>query len=152
MRVVWSFGQVYPDYFHWPASGIESGTAPNDRFYLPDEMKYHGTRNRGAVSINFFGKSSFELYSLSLPPLSLPPSLPSVPHSPPPFSPSPSSQRRRLISVPRRVLVGSTLVVMDRECVNTRQSGLYAATLSISESRLKSMWVAGWASASLTTQ
>ena len=55
MRVIWSFGQVYPDYFHWPASGIESGLAPNDRFYQPDEIKYHGTRNRGGTSINFFG-------------------------------------------------------------------------------------------------
>ena len=55
MRVIWSHGQVYPDYFHWPSSGIEAGTAPNDRFYQPDEIKYHGGRNRGATSINFFG-------------------------------------------------------------------------------------------------
>ena len=55
MAVIWSFGQVHPDYFHSPASGIESGTAQNDRFYQPDELKYHGTRNRGATSVNFFG-------------------------------------------------------------------------------------------------
>ncbi len=54
MSVIWSFGQVYPDYFHFPSSGIEAGTVSNERFYKPDEIKYHGTRNRGATSINFF--------------------------------------------------------------------------------------------------
>ena len=56
MDVIWSFGQVYPDYFHTPASGIEAGTAQNTRFYQPDEIKYHGGRNRGRSTINFFGK------------------------------------------------------------------------------------------------
>ena len=51
--MIWSFGQVYPDYFHFPSSGVEAGTAKNERFYKPDEIKYHGTRNRGATSINF---------------------------------------------------------------------------------------------------
>ena len=55
MIVIWSFGQVHPDYFHSPASGIEAGTAHNNRFYQPDELKYHGTRNRGGTSVNFFG-------------------------------------------------------------------------------------------------
>ena len=55
MRVIWSHGQVFPDYFHWPRSGIEAGTAPNEQFYQPDEIKYHGGRNRGATSLNFFG-------------------------------------------------------------------------------------------------
>lgn len=54
MSVIWSFGQVYPDYFHFPSSGIEAGTVSNERFYKPDEIKYHGTRNRGSASINFF--------------------------------------------------------------------------------------------------
>ncbi len=54
MSVIWSFGQVYPDYFHFPSSGIEAGTVSNERFYKPDEIKYHGTRNRGSTSINFF--------------------------------------------------------------------------------------------------
>jgi len=54
-QVIWSFGQVYPDYFHRPGSGIEAGTAKNDRFYKEDELKYHGTRNRGTTRINFFG-------------------------------------------------------------------------------------------------
>ena len=54
MSVIWSFGQVFPDYFHNPGSGIEAGTAQNTRFYQPDEIKYHGTRNRGSTSINFF--------------------------------------------------------------------------------------------------
>ena len=56
MQVIWSFGQVYPDYFHFPNSGIEVGTFRIDRFYQPDELKYHGTRNRGATTINFFGE------------------------------------------------------------------------------------------------
>ena len=49
---------MYPDYFHWPASGIEAGTAQNNQFYQPDEIKYHGTRNRGATSINFFDQNN----------------------------------------------------------------------------------------------
>lgn len=55
LRVIWSFGQVYPDYFHFPSSGVEAGTVKNERFYQPDELKYHGSRNRGATSLNFFG-------------------------------------------------------------------------------------------------
>ena len=58
MSVIWSFGQVYPDYFHNPGSGIEAGTVENTRFYQPDEIKYHGSRNRGATSINFFDVDS----------------------------------------------------------------------------------------------
>lgn len=58
MSVIWSFGQVFPDYFHNPGSGIEAGTVSNTRFYQPDEIKYHGTRNRGATSINFFDMDS----------------------------------------------------------------------------------------------
>ena len=58
MSVIWSFGQVYPDYTHSPSSGIEAGTAENDRFYQPDEIKYHGSRNRGTTSINFFDVDS----------------------------------------------------------------------------------------------
>ena len=56
-HVIWSFGQVFPDYFHRPWSGIEAGTAQNERFYQEDELKYHGTRDRGATSVNFFGES-----------------------------------------------------------------------------------------------
>ena len=55
--MIWAFGQVFPDYFHSPQSGIEAGTAQNDRFYSEDELKYHGTRDRGVISINFFGKT-----------------------------------------------------------------------------------------------
>ena len=58
MSVIWSFGQVFPDYFHNPGSGIEAGTVQNTRFYQPDEIKYHGSRNRGATSINFFDTDS----------------------------------------------------------------------------------------------
>ena len=55
-HVIWSFGQVWPDYTHTPGSGIEAGTAANDRFYQPDEIKYHGSSNRGVTTINFFSK------------------------------------------------------------------------------------------------
>ena len=58
MSVIWSFGQVFPDYFHNPGSGIEAGAVSNTRFYQPDEIKYHGSRNRGATSINFFDVDS----------------------------------------------------------------------------------------------
>ena len=54
MSVIWSFGQVFPDYNHNPGSGIEAMTVQNTRFYQPDEIKYHGSVNRGATSINFF--------------------------------------------------------------------------------------------------
>lgn len=57
MHLIWSFGQVFPDYNHSPGSGIEAGTARNTMFYRPDEIKYHGSRNRGATTINFFGKN-----------------------------------------------------------------------------------------------
>ena len=56
MHVIWSFGQVYPDYSHSPGSGIEAGTASDNMFYLPDELKYHGSVNRGTATINFFGE------------------------------------------------------------------------------------------------
>lgn len=55
MHFIWSMGQVFPDYFHRPSSGVEVGTADNQRFYMPDEIKYHGTRNRGATTLNFYG-------------------------------------------------------------------------------------------------
>lgn len=55
MSVIWSFGQVYPDYTHSPGSGIEADTAKDTMFYLPDELKYHGITNRGSTSINFYG-------------------------------------------------------------------------------------------------
>ena len=54
-HVIWSFGQIYPDYRHNPASGIEARTAKNLMFYKPDEIKYHGSVNRGATTLNFFG-------------------------------------------------------------------------------------------------
>lgn len=60
MSVIWSFGQVYPDYVHNPGSGIEAGAVSNDRFYQPDEIKYHGSVNRGATSINFFDVDSVQ--------------------------------------------------------------------------------------------
>ena len=56
MRVIWAFGQIYPQYNHTPESGIEAGTVSNNMFYKPDEIKYHGSVNRGATSINFFGQ------------------------------------------------------------------------------------------------
>ena len=55
-HVIWSLGQVFPDYFHNPASGIEAGTAEDRMFYKRDEIKYHGTRNRGVTTANFYGK------------------------------------------------------------------------------------------------
>ena len=56
MHVIWSLGQVFPDYNHNPGSGIEARTAMNRMFYKPDEIKYHGSVNRGATTLNFFGK------------------------------------------------------------------------------------------------
>ena len=63
MRVIWSFGQDTDDFFHRPDSGLEVGTASNTMFYKPDEIKYHGGRNRGATSLNFFGEQVVSLHS-----------------------------------------------------------------------------------------
>ena len=62
MHTIWAFGQIYPDYFHSPGSGIEAGTAQNGRYYQPDEIKYHGSGinvNRGVTNINFFGMFNY---------------------------------------------------------------------------------------------
>ena len=63
-HLIWSFGQIYPDYKHTPASGIEANTAKNHMFYKPDEIKYHGSVNRGATTLNFFGNLRFETQCL----------------------------------------------------------------------------------------
>ena len=60
MQVIWSMGQVFPNYNHNPNSGIEARTAMNTMFYKPDEIKYHGSVNRGATTVNFFGKRERE--------------------------------------------------------------------------------------------
>ena len=54
MTVIWAIGQLPGDYFHSPRSSLEAGEASNTNFYQPDEIKYHGGRNRGQANINFF--------------------------------------------------------------------------------------------------
>lgn len=58
MHVIFAQGQEKGKYVHVPKSGVETETASVKDFYKPDELKYHGHKNqRGAVSLNFFGKS-----------------------------------------------------------------------------------------------
>ena len=57
-------GQVFPNYNHNPNSGIEARTAMDTMFYKPDEIKYHGSVNRGATTLNFFGKREIYLHQL----------------------------------------------------------------------------------------
>jgi hypothetical protein len=58
MHVIWAIGQTPGASFHSPASSIEAQEASNTNFYQPDDIKYHGTRNRGSTQINFFTADS----------------------------------------------------------------------------------------------
>ncbi len=53
-HVIWAQGQEDGDYYHRPSSGLEKGNANIPDFYRPDEIKYHGKKNRGIVRMNFF--------------------------------------------------------------------------------------------------
>jgi hypothetical protein len=65
MHVIWAVGQEPGEYSHVPKSGLESpaGTPSIPDFYKPDELKYHGKKNRGMLSMNFYEevKSIFKL-------------------------------------------------------------------------------------------
>ena len=62
VRQIWRFlicvhstvGQEPGNYFHRPSSGLEKGSPSIPDFYRPDELKYHGKRNRGVVTMNFY--------------------------------------------------------------------------------------------------
>lgn len=77
MHVIWAIGQEPQNYFHSPKSvsklskfcfrsrvmaffvfglrsGLEKGPAAVSDFYRADEIKYHGKKNRGTLSLNFF--------------------------------------------------------------------------------------------------
>ena len=56
MHVIWAIGQTADLTFHRPFSSLEANESTVTDFYRPDEVKYHGTRNRGATQINFFCK------------------------------------------------------------------------------------------------
>ena len=58
MHVIWAIGQTPGDINHSPQSSLEANEASNRDFYQPDEIKYHGSVNRGATQINFFCKDS----------------------------------------------------------------------------------------------
>ena len=61
MHVIWAVGQEPGEYSHVPKSGLEEkseGTPSIPDFYRPDELKYHGRKNRGIVSMNFFEEVS----------------------------------------------------------------------------------------------
>ena len=52
-------------YSHSPASGLEAEQPSIPDFYREDELKYHGKKNRGATSINFFEESKRDLNDVS---------------------------------------------------------------------------------------
>ena len=54
MVLIWAFGQVYPEFNHKSLTDAEFTTAQNQRFFPVDELKYHGNKNRGLSTINFF--------------------------------------------------------------------------------------------------
>ena len=52
--LIWAFGQVSPEYHHRFLSDQEFNITQNQRFFPVDQLKYHGGKNRGATTINFF--------------------------------------------------------------------------------------------------
>ena len=54
MIVIWAFGQVYPEYNHFLLSMDEFNMTQNERFFPVDQLKYHGSKNRGTTALNFF--------------------------------------------------------------------------------------------------
>lgn len=60
MHVIWAIGQTPGNVTHSPQSSIEANEASNTNFYQPDEVKYHGSVNRGSTQINFFGEDSHD--------------------------------------------------------------------------------------------
>ena len=61
MHIIWAFGQEVDEYTHIPPSGLEAEDASIPDFYRPDELKYHGKRNRGTTSINFYEETKRDL-------------------------------------------------------------------------------------------
>ena len=43
-------------YSHSPRSGLERGMPSIEDFYRDDELKYHGKKNRGVMTIDFTGE------------------------------------------------------------------------------------------------
>ncbi len=54
--LIWSFGQVSPEYNHRRLTDAEFTLAHNERFFPVDTLKYHGGNNRGVTTINFFNE------------------------------------------------------------------------------------------------
>ena len=52
--LIWAFGQVSPEYHHRFLTDAEFNVTQNQRFFPVDQLKYHGGKNRGATTINFF--------------------------------------------------------------------------------------------------
>ena len=61
MVLIWAFGQVSPEYSHWSLSDAEFNLTQNQHFFPIDQLKYHGNKNRGATTINFFEVDSGKL-------------------------------------------------------------------------------------------
>ena len=53
-HLIWAFGQVSPEYHHRFFTDAEFNVTQNQRFFPVDQLKYHGGKNRGATTINFY--------------------------------------------------------------------------------------------------
>lgn len=66
MTLIWAFGQVYPEYNHLFLSHAEFSITQNQLFFPIDELKYHGSINRGVTTINFFNAETGMITLLTL--------------------------------------------------------------------------------------
>ena len=59
MTVIWAKGQQYPNYVHnVEPSVFAEGKAGKPEFYENDVLMYHGAKNRGVLTLDFFGRRS----------------------------------------------------------------------------------------------
>jgi len=65
MHVIWALGQEEGEYVHSPPSGLETEKSSVADFYRPDELKYHGKKNRGTTIVNFFDEEKRDLNDVS---------------------------------------------------------------------------------------
>ena len=54
VTLIWAFGQVSPEYHHRFLAAQEFNITQNQRFFPVDQLKYHGGKNRGTTTINYF--------------------------------------------------------------------------------------------------
>jgi len=70
MTVIWAKGQEYPNYVHnvEPSVFAAGRASSNEQFYEIDVLKYHGAKNRGTLTIDFFGIYTHLLFFVQMVP------------------------------------------------------------------------------------